>query len=179
MMEIKKLQRDRMIYLLRKNMDRYAGWKITRIGFLIMLLLISLVVVSFIFLESKSFDLVKYNQGIADFTENENIALRVYDELNNEEFDQIPQLIQDTGIPHWLRNIEILSELNAMDHLPEELKIQNQILMDYCQLRIKAYVLIRKSIIEKSSRYDDQLKIVHQEIEDKMEEMEIQTVMER
>jgi len=178
-MEIKELQRDRMIFLLRKKMDRHARGRLFRIGFLFLLLMTSLVVVSAIFVESRSFDHAGYNQGIADFTENENIALRIYDQMNNEEFDRVPQQIMETGIPYWLRNIEILTELNAMDQLPEELKAQNQILMDYCQLRIKAYVLIRKALIEKTSRYEAQLKKVHQEIEDKMEEMEIQTVMER
>jgi rhomboid protease GluP len=178
-MENKKLQRDHMIYLLRKNMDHYAGWKVTRIGFLTMLIMVSILVVSFIFIESKSFDVTKYNKGIAEFTENENIALRIYDQLNNDDIERLPDIIQDNGIPSWLRNIEIISDLNAMDHLPEDLKIQNRILTDYCQLRIKALVLIRKAIIEKSSGYDTQLKLVHMEIEKKMEEMEIQTAMDR
>jgi rhomboid protease GluP len=160
-------------------MDLYSGWKVTRIGFLAVLFLLFILVVSFIYNESKSFDLAKYNQGIAEFTENENIALRVYDQLNNEEFEHIPDLIQENGIPNWLRNIEIITDLNTMVHLPEELKIQNRILMDYCQLRIKAYILIRKTLIEKSSLYDSQLELVHIEIEKKMEEMEIQTVMDR
>ena len=178
-MDIGKLQRDHIKEQLRRNMEFYSGWKITRIGMLTALVLLSILAVSFIYIESKSFDLVKYNQGIAEFTENENIALRVYDQLNNDEFEQLPDLINESGIPNWMRNIEIISDLNGMDNLPDELKTQNRILMDYCQLRIKAYVLIRKALVERTSRYDAKLEIVHQEIEDKMEEMEIQTVMDR
>jgi hypothetical protein len=178
-MNIRKLQRDHIIDQLRKNMDLRSGWKITRVGFMILLLMFSILAISFIFIKSKSFDVSKYNQGIAEFSENENIALRIYDELNNEAFEHIPDLIQEYGIPNWLRNIEIISELNSMDHLPEDLKIQNRILMEYCQLRIEAYILIRKALVEKTSRYDTRLEKVHAEIEKKMEEMEIETVMGR
>lgn len=178
-MEFGKLPRNHIKEQLRRNIEFYSTWKITRIGLLTVLFLLSILAVSFIYIESKSFDLVKYNQGIAEFTENENIALRVYDHLNNEELEHLPDLIEENGIPNWMRNIEIISDLNGMDYLPDELKIQNRILMDYCQLRIKAYVLIRKAIIEKSSGYDPQLKLVHMEIEKKMEEMEIQTAMDR
>jgi rhomboid protease GluP len=126
-----------------------------------------------------SFDLLKYNQGITEFTENENIALRIYSQLDEEQPEIISNLIEDTGLPSWNRNIEIISSLDSMQNLPEDLKLQNQILFDYCQLRIKAYGLMKKKIEENTSNYDSWIELIHLEIQKLMDELEDQAVVSR
>jgi rhomboid protease GluP len=139
----------------------------------------ALVTGGFIYMNSgmDSFDQVKYNQGIMEFTENENIALRIYSHMEEEQLEIIPYFIEEAGLPSWNRNIEIIFSLNSMENLPEDLKSQNQILLDYCHLRIQAYGLMRKKIEEKSSGYDSQIEIIHLEIQKLMDEMEDQAVV--
>lgn len=141
--------------------------------------IIVVVIGVFVFLNagSSSFDQIKYNQGITEFTENENIALRIYSLIEDEQTGNLPILIEETGIANWKKNIEIIDRLNAMENLPEELKYQNLILLDYCSLRLAAYELIGRAVEEKTSHYDNRIKITHKQIEELMEEMEDQAVV--
>ncbi|MBR9997347.1 MAG: hypothetical protein KFF73_00180 [Cyclobacteriaceae bacterium] len=162
-----------------KNLEFYSGWKAAGIGFMTAIIMLTISVISHLNPGSKSFDIVKYNEGITEFTENESIALRVYTQLEDGELETIPAVIAETGIPKWIRNIEIITGLNAMENLPDELKSQNQILIEYCQLRIKAFGLINKAIQEQSSGYDTQIELIHLEIQQKMEDLENQAVAAR
>lgn len=151
----------------------------TRQLFSITAFIIVAVIGVFVFLNTgdNSFDQTKYNRGITEFTENENIALRIYSLIEDEHTGNLPILIEETGIANWKRNIEIIDGLNAMENLPEELRNQNLILLDYCSLRLAAYELISRAVEEKSSHYDNRIKLTHQQIEELMDEMEDQAVV--
>jgi rhomboid protease GluP len=151
----------------------------TRQLFSITAFIIVVVIGVFVFLNTgrNSFDQIKYNRGITEFTENENIALRIYSLIEDEQTGNLPILIEETGIANWKRNIEIIDRLNDMENLPEELRYQNLILLDYCSLRLAAYELISRAVEEESSHYDNRIKLTHQQIEELMDEMEDQAVV--
>lgn len=75
-----------------------------------------------------------------------------------------PDDFSDTGIPAWQKNLQILDELDSIEGLYKEFKDQNQVLREYCKLRIESYQLIRKAITEDTNSYDLQIEEINKKI---------------
>ena len=55
--------------------------------------------------------------------------------------------------------------------LPATLQQQNQVLKEYCNLRIRSYDMLYKAVSKNSEQYSDSLEILNADIEKKVSEL--------
>jgi rhomboid protease GluP len=111
---------------------------------------------SFVICSQISNDIGKYEKGMNTFAENERKALLVY---NNEDVNMPTDSIKSMlsrGITSWNENIKLITELDRLQ-LPDTLHKRDEIILDYCMLRLKSYELMNKSVEENSKDYDAEI----------------------
>lgn len=116
-------------------------------------------------------DIPKFDQGMARFAELEEKALSIYSLPENSSIEQTLEAIQIKGIDSWNECIKLMEELKALQ-LPEMLQKQNDVLLEYCQLRLKSFELIYKSIEEQSDDYDVEIEALNNQINALLEGLE-------
>ncbi len=146
----------------------YSGWRAAGIGgFFMVVLLVGIGAAAFfagdLSTPEVNYDAVQYQQGIGQFTANENKALEVFNELETSSPDYLIRELR-AGVEHWKENKKIVNELNTIDGLPQALLTQNELLLQYCNLRIRHNELIIKSIAEDSDAYSAKLEHLTMEI---------------
>ena len=62
--------------------------------------------------------------------------------------------------------------MRELEGLPEDLKHQDQIMIEYSQLRIKAFTLIRKDLEDPSTNHGNEINQLHVDIENKLKELQ-------
>lgn len=72
--------------------------------------------------------------------------------------------INDTGIYYWNENLKLVTSFENLN-LPDVLKIRNDMLQRYCELRIDRYTLLYKAIEQDTEEYDDELDGYDQKID--------------
>lgn len=143
----------------------YSGWKAVVIG---LISLVGLTTGILLFFPEPNFDTEFYDQKVVEFTRNEENALRLFSILENGEEEKALNFIDNSGIVLWEKNLSILEEMDNISGLDQEYKEQNEILREYCYLRIESYQLIKKSIIE--GLPDPELDIINALIDKNFEE---------
>ena len=129
------------------------------------LLLIALVSYpSYIVLATTSNDIMTYEKRMEQFASLEEKALSIY---NNQQVsnDELLIEIRDNGIPNWEKSISLLKGTDSLD-IPQHLQDRNHKLIEYCELRIKSYEAIYKSISEDSEEYQNQIEELNTQIEE-------------
>ena len=129
------------------NGEFYSGWKAAGVG-LISLIAMLAGIFGFILLDEPNFDTELYDQKVVEFTLNEEEALQLFTLLENEEEEKALNFIYDTGILLWQKNLSILEEMDNIPDIDQEFIDQNEVLREYCNLRIESYQLIGKSITD-------------------------------
>jgi hypothetical protein len=167
---IEKLQGKQLEEHKKNNGVFYSNWKATGIG-AICLAILSAGIVGYVYSENTGFDAQKYDDGIALITKNEEQALRLFTIIENSSQQQSINFIDNFGIPAWQSNLKILEGLDKMEGLYDELSKQNQILKNYCKLRIESYQLIRKALIENTSYYDAAIQSINEKIDREVEKL--------
>ncbi|HOZ68197.1 MAG TPA: rhomboid family intramembrane serine protease [Chitinophagaceae bacterium] len=114
-------------------------------------------------------DISLYDKKIVTFTELESKALNVYSMGSNTPTDTLLTAI-NKGLGYWGDNIKLLESLNTLK-LPANLQQQNQVLKEYCNLRIRSYNMLYKAVSENSDQYSDSLEILNADIEKKVSEL--------
>ena len=107
----------------------------------------------------------KYDNAIAIVKENEEEALTLFNKIDKESPNRVIEFIDSTGIPKWEENIRILNELDKIKGLYKQLLKQDELLRNYCNLRIESYRLIKKALMENSKIYDQQIENINYKIE--------------
>ncbi len=102
-------------------------------------------------------DLVIYQRDMKGFIANEKLAVKIYKMRTDLPREEMLHNIRDIGIYNWNENIKILNEIAKLD-LPPKIKENDEILMQYCLLRISSYELLYKKISEQTDAYDDEIK---------------------
>lgn len=141
-------------------------WKFGTLGLLIVLVSGS----SFFVYQSIPKDIGIYQTKMEKFISMESMALEIYNLPENTPNDELLHEIKDRGIYYWNENIKLLKSFNDMN-LPSALKERNQLLKEYCELRIKSYELMYKGIAENTSQYKEQIESYDKQIELKIEEL--------
>lgn len=161
---IEKLQGDN----LKKHKDNqgvfYSSWRAAGIG-TISLIILSIGIFGYIFLGPQDFDVNKYDGQIAVFNQNEENALELFSIIDTNSSSKAMSYIDNPAIPLWEKNIEILKDLDKLPGLTQDFILQNQILKEYCELRIQSYKLIKVALKENSTRYDNQIESLNLQIE--------------
>ncbi len=142
----------------------YSGWRAAGVGLLSALILIGSLV-AYVFLGPVDPTVEAYDEMLTEFSQNEEQAMKLYDLLQSEEYNKVPDFVVTEGIPIWQENLSLLKSFGYIQGVPEELTSNVKLLNKYCFLRIQSYDLIRKIILEDTNAYDSQLDKINEEID--------------
>ena len=131
---------------------------------------LAFVIYSFVVYNSLPNDIGIYNKEMESFASMEELALEIYNLPEETPKEKILSKIKDGGIFYWNENIRIIDGLQSLD-LPEIIKIRNAKLREYCELRIKSYEFIYKSIDEDTNAYDMEIEDYNKRIENIISEI--------
>lgn len=134
--------------------------KFSTIGGLAILLLVS----SFTVYKVLPNDIVQYETKMKRFAVLESEALEVYKLPEGTPNEQLLTGLKDKGIANWKESLKILDSMKNME-LPDPLKTRNGILKQYCEVRIKSYDLIYKTIEGNTNIYQQEIQDYNKEIE--------------
>lgn len=109
-------------------------------------------------------DIGKYDLEMQRFVENETKALEIYKIPENTPTNVLLLKIKGEGLYYWHENIKLLDRFNSYD-LPEDVRSHNMKLREYCELRIRSYELIYRSIEEDTDKYQPEINEVNRLIE--------------
>jgi hypothetical protein len=135
------------------NGEFYSAWKAAGIGAICTVILLG-GVLGYVFLKPDNFDAKKYDNDMAIFNENEGKALVLFNKINSSSRQELIDFIDNSGIPIWQSNLKILSEMDGLSGIYEQLVKQDEILRNYCNLRIEQFQLVRKSL-NSNTKIDD------------------------
>jgi rhomboid protease GluP len=140
--------------------------KFGAIGLLTILILVS----SFVVYEKIPNDIGTYDTKMKEFSLMESKALEVYKLPPTTPNDKFLSAIKDSGIHYWNESIKLIDSFNELD-LPVELKNRNRLLREYCEIRIKSYELLYKSISENTDAYKPEIENYNMQVAAKIKEI--------
>ncbi|HLA52548.1 MAG TPA: rhomboid family intramembrane serine protease [Flavitalea sp.] len=140
--------------------------KFSTVGLLTVLFLAS----SFVVYKKIPNDFGTYDAKMKEFAAMESMALEVLELPRNTPDDEILFGLKDRGIYYWNENIKLVERLKQLE-LPLEIRSRNQMLIEYCELRIKTYELLYKGISEGTDQYKDQIENYNQQIGSKVNDL--------
>lgn len=111
----------------------------------------------------------KYDELMVEFGNNENNAITVFSIIESGDTTAILEELQN-GTENWKQNILILDQMDKLNIA--ELQKQNQILREYCNLRLKSHELLEKKFLEKTNIYDVQIDSVFYNINNAIDRSE-------
>jgi len=130
----------------------YSNWKAAGIGLICGIIIIVPIFTHAFFADN--WDAAAYKAGLEKYRDNESEALKLYDMLNNNSKHSVVSFIEQTGIPKWKNNIEILNEMSGIKNMPKELKKKTELLLEYSKLRLESYELISKAVLNETAKYN-------------------------
>jgi len=148
----------------------YSIWKATGIG-LICAVVIFGGIFAYVYNTPDDFDAKTYDSELKKFQNNEAEAMKVFDMIDSSSEYEVALFIEQTGIPKWQENIEILNKMSSIENLPEKLQKQNRLLIEYNKLRIEAYELMLKAVQNNTSEYADEIIKRHTRIDEIIREL--------
>lgn len=148
----------------------FSNWKAAGVGFL-SLLVLSIGIFGYIFLAPEGQEYEMYNAKFEKFAKNETQTLVFYEHLETKTNYSLIKELDNSVIPKWKKNIEIIKESNKIKNLPSELLDQNKLLLKYSELRLEAFILFKKAIKEDNDKYANELETIHIEINTLLEKL--------
>ncbi|MBK0379380.1 rhomboid family intramembrane serine protease [Mucilaginibacter segetis] len=110
-------------------------------------------------------DLGIYEAKMNQFVVTEKKALGVINNIYDKSKYRLLYELKYQGINYWQDNLKLLDEADELK-LNDKLYLRNQKLRHYCELRIKCYNLMYKSIDERTHDYDTQIQDYNKQIQD-------------
>lgn len=153
-----------------KGNEFFSAWRAAGIG-LVSLMLILLLIFGYIFLYDNTDVYSEYDAKMAVFQSNEVESLKFYDHITTSSRLSLIQELDNSVLPKWGENLQIIEELNKLDGLPQELQHQNKLLAEYSLLRIETFKVFRKAIEEDTEQYHNELDEQHRKIDRVLEEL--------
>jgi rhomboid protease GluP len=101
-------------------------------------------------------DIVRYDDQIKRFISMESQAMEVFKLPKSTPKEKLLTELKDRGLYYWNENRNLVITLDKLD-LPDQIHKRDKILIAYCDIRIKMYELLYKSVDEDSRAYDDQI----------------------
>jgi hypothetical protein len=148
----------------------FSGWSAIRVG-LISLSIIALGIFSYSYIESSNPAYKAYEKEMSQFLKNETETLVFYRHLKTKTDYTLLRELTNKTIPKWKENIKIIKKSNNIKNLPSDLLQQNIELLEYSKLRLEAFELFRKSILENTDRYSQKLEQIHLKIDKQLEKL--------
>lgn len=136
----------------------------------IALLSITLFVITFMMFRNSTNDIVEYEAKMEKFVSLESLALEVYQMNRNAPKEELLTEIKSRGLFYWTEIINLLDEVDKLN-IPEALHEKNHRLREYCELRIKSYQLLYKTIEEGTDQYETEMKAYNAKIKSIIDEL--------
>lgn len=140
--------------------SRSESIKLSTIGLLTAIVFAS----SFVVYKSLPNDVGKYDSEIKRFISMEEMALEVFSLPEDTPKEKLLSEIKDKGLFYWRENLKLIDSFKELD-LPLEIRERNLKLREYCELRIKSYELIYKTVDEDTDMYENEINEYNQKIE--------------
>jgi len=118
----------------------------------------------------KKYDIEKYDAKMKEFISSESEALAILNLSKDTPRDQMLYEIKNRGIYYWNDNIRVIYEVEKYN-LPPFIHHRNKLLVDYCNLRIKSYELIYKSVENNIEIVTPQIEEINKQIEKIIKEL--------
>lgn len=151
---VERIQGEELKLHKENNGDFQSAWKAAGIGVISLVIIgVGAFIVGDLSKVEPDFDLTSYNKGLSEFSENESKSLQVFSLPPSSKSEKLIKGF-GKGVVLWKDNISILNEANQILNLPQDLKIQNGKLIEYCKLRIVQFENGIKAISEKTDKYD-------------------------
>ncbi len=109
-------------------------------------------------------DIVRYDEKMQRFVSLESMAMEVLQRPAGTPDELLLSELRERGIYYWKESLEIMEEIEHMK-LPDALIRRNIKMKEYCELRIKSYELLYKSIAEHTDQYDSEINNYVQKID--------------
>jgi rhomboid protease GluP len=151
-------------FSLKKPDDKRLNYSI--IGSLTVL---TIIVCAFVY-RSIPNDLANYEKEMKQFSSMESMALKVYSLPKDTPKSKLLYEIKDRGIYYWNEDLKIIGEVQKLQ-LPEALHTQADKLKRYCELRLKSYELLYKTVNEDSNQYQSQIDDYNKQIQGIIDEL--------
>ena len=148
----------------------FSGWKAAGIGF-VSLIILAIGIFGYAYIESNNPAYEVYDTEIAKFSKNEAESLTFYDNIDFKNSTSLINELDNKVIPKWENNIKIIKKLNSIEGLPSDLINQNITLLEYSELRLEAFLLIKKAISEDTDKYDNQLTLLNLRIDNVLKKL--------
>lgn len=148
----------------------YSGWKAARVGFVSLLLLIT-VIFGYVYLFENEENLLEYDAKMELYTKNETATLQFYNFLETEDQQKLINRLTNDIIPKWIENKRLVIEASNISGLPNEVIAKNKILLKYTELRLESFELFKKAIQENNGNYNDDLDKIHFQIDQELEKL--------
>ena len=116
--------------------------------------------------------IVRYEGVMERVAANEKVALAVYRNDEGLSTHQWRKQLVKNGIRRWNENLTVLEGLVG---LPQPLRGRVDRLRQYCVLRRRVFRMRANAIIQKTNRYEDQIRNTHLEIEGLLLELRTET----
>ena len=150
-------------------------WKAAGIGGISLLITFSFV---FLFIYAvgdhqylfSEFDHNEYSNKIEEFHANENKALELL-ELDPSLSNMTIRTKLEKGTDLWIENKVILNYISSMEDLPEDILKQNEILLEYCDLRIEYNSVLIKMLSDTSYNGESEITRIENEIINSIERL--------
>jgi rhomboid protease GluP len=139
--------------------------KFITIGLLMGLIFLS----SFFILKNTTNDIGKYTKDMELVAKLENKALGVYRLPQGASEEQILTEIETNGLESWNAIKKILENMDKYE-LPDMLISKMEVLKKYCEVRIKSYETLYRSVSENTTKYDEELEQYNIEIQQLLNE---------
>jgi len=97
-----------------------------------------------------------YDTKIAEFGRLEDQALDILRYADETDIPKLERKLNQEGVALWEQACAVIAELDELN-LPDNLQAQNQRFMRYCNLRIKSYQCIARSLTDTTGAYEDSI----------------------
>lgn len=159
---IQKYQGENLEKHAKNDNPFFSAWRAIGIG-LVSLVVIGAGTFAYVYLTFDNEVYDKYDQEMEAFYENEEQALKFYDNIEAKSDNTLLDELNRTVIPNWEQNIQIIEEISRTETLPSDLSKENKVISEYSKLRLELSLLIKESILEQTDKH-----IEIEEIEDKI-----------
>ncbi len=143
--------------------DFHSGGRVFVVSLAVAVVLAGTVFATIYLSVPKEYDL--YDEEMALFYFNEEKALDAYNQLDGMAINDIVSTINQSIIPKWEKNIEVLKDVRRMNNFPEDLIRENELLMQYSQLRIESLEAVKKSVMFDNEIYRKEVEAVYRKID--------------
>jgi rhomboid protease GluP len=112
----------------------------------------------------------KYDIEMKTFFTNEGMAMEVLKLPKGTAKEELLYGLKDRGIYYWKENLTLLNDVDKLN-LPDVLHQRDEMLRQYCDLRIKSYELLYKDLEENTDLYKTQIEQYNKQIYSIMESL--------